>query len=164
MRTTCVPWDWRCKVPGDIAQREALMIALVDLLAGDAELMELATGGIHRVRAPQGDDAPGADEAYLVVRIMPAPRIVSTLGRPRALRLIRVEIVGFVPGAGSIAGDRIDERIEALVADAVLTLASPWTASKPRRWFDIARSPIIAGREYDEIGGHYQIALSGWSE
>lgn len=145
------------------SQREALLIALTTLLGADATLTALIPGGIHRVRAPQGDDAPGPLEAFLVVRTRPGGRIVQTLGRARALRYVNVEIVGVVPGAGTITAERIDERVEHLVADATLTLASPWTASKPRRLVDIDDSTVVDGRETDQLGGLYRVALSGWS-
>lgn len=144
------------------AQREALRIALYTLLSTDAQLTALAPGGVWDTRTPQGPGAPATSQAFVCVRYRPGGRIIHTLGRARAMRYVNVEIVGIVPGAGSITADRIDERLHELVDYADLVLVDPWTCGKPARVVDINDPAVVSGRECDVVGGLYRFALSGW--
>lgn len=132
-----------------------MLAALMTRLTGDATLAGLATGGVHLVRAPQGTALP-----YVVVRIFPG-RIVETLGSARAGRYIRVSITGVAAGAGSTTAAAIDERIDTLLRDHALSVASPYTASPARRKLDLDDPVIDDGVEIDQVGGMYEIFVSG---
>lgn len=145
------------------AQLEALFAAITTRLKADATIMQLAPGGVHLHRAPQGAGAPAKGSVFVVVTDRPGGRIGGTLGRARSLRTVNLEIVAWAPGVANTSGLRLDERFEGLFADAVLSLVSPWTASGVRRLVDVTRPAIHAGEEYEARGGLYRVALSGWS-
>lgn len=125
-------------------------------LEADAELAAMAVGGVHRVQAPEGTERP-----FVTVSVVPGGGIASTLGQARAIRRVWVAVVGHVSGAGSLLAEQIDERIETLLADHVLTLPAPWSASPIRRRADIDEPVIDDGVEIDQLGGMYLIAISG---
>ncbi len=137
------------------AQREALIMGVMARLTGDAALAALATGGVHLVRAPQGTTAP-----YVTVRTYPG-RIVPTISRGRAARMVRFAVVARVKGAGSITAERIDERVHELLSDHLPTLVNGYTCMSIRRELDINEPVVDEGVEYDQIGGMYAVWVSG---
>jgi hypothetical protein len=138
------------------SQLEVAIGAIMERLSGDAALSDAAIGGIHLTRAPDGTERP-----YVVVAIRPGGTIEQTLGQARAMRGVNVEVVGYTNGAGSLAGVRIDERIDQLLADYRPVVAAPWSVAGCRRIVDVNRDAVDDGVEIDGRGGLYRVKLSG---
>lgn len=137
---------------------------IYERLANDDELAELAPGGVHLYRAPQDTDASDGGTVYplVTVRRRPGGRIIGTLGLPRAARVVNVEVLGIVKdAAGSLEAERIDERIDVLLADHLPSPVNGFSLVGCRRFTDVDLSTVDDGVEWDRVGGLYRVWMSG---
>lgn len=130
----------------------AVDAALWAKLTGDATLMGLATGGVYHRVAPAGTSTP------FVVFNLQDGESSYTQGRLATRDLVYL-VKGIDEGlSGKVAG-QIDERVNVLLTDVMLTVAG-WTNIYLRRSSDVEYIEVADGVVYQHVGGLYDVMVT----
>lgn len=147
--TTCEQSVWWWLVTD--SQIQSIEGALIARLEGDAELAELAPGGVWNTLADRAAEYP-----VIVVRKRTGTRYVTTLGDARASRVMGYDVYAIEAHVAGTAAARIDERIHELLSDHRLSV-EPYACLYCRRFTDIDLVEVDDGVEYQYRGGAYEI-------
>lgn len=133
----------------------AVNTALMTTLGGDATLSALATGGVHRGRAPQGALPP-----YVVFAKMPTAREDAYTLAGRAFRRLRYLVKAVVEGGSTDVAEQIKDRADVLLTDQAIAV-SGHTLMALRRLGDVEYpEDLLGGRQFWHVGALYQIEVA----
>lgn len=137
----------------DVVENE-LETALRTVLANDATLAGLATGGVWNGAAEQGTDVP-----FVVFAPVDPGVHVYTFTR-RAYTGYEYIVKGVTEGIATLAAGQIDRRIDQLLHDAALSV-SPFGMLVCRRTRNVSYPEVDEGRTYRHRGGVYRLSVTG---
>lgn len=125
--------------------------ALYSLLSGDAELSDLAPGGIWHRRADQEAAMP-----YVVFHRQASAATMRTYQGPAARGQVWM-VKGVCRGGDAQEAEEIDARVEAILEGAELTIDGEQLLLEPMRTEDLDYGEGEADENVHNVGGLYRL-------